>query len=99
MYLDLFRAIEDRHLIQMCYGSYYRVIEPHVYGADSRGVDVLRAYQVAGLDGSKRDIGWKWFNTRHITNVVVLAAHFQQERTGVPVPPGAIRRIYCQVTA
>lgn len=99
MYLDLFRAIEDRHLIQLHYGQYYRVVEPYVFGSDSRGEDVLRAYQVAGFDGLQRDIGWKWFNTRHIGNVVILSTQFQHERTGTPLPPGAIRRVYCQASA
>lgn len=99
MYLDLFRAIEERRLIQIHYGRYYRVIEPYLFGSDTRGEDVLRGYQVAGYDGLQCDIGWKWFNTCQISNVVILSAQFERDRTGAPMPQGAMQRIYCQVSS
>lgn len=99
MYLDLFRAIEERHLIQFHYANYYRVVEPYLFGTDSRGEDILRAYQIAGFDGLQRDIGWKWFNTKNLSNVVILSTHFQHERTGIPLPRGAMQRVYCQASA
>lgn len=98
MFLDIFRAIEHRHLIQMRYANYYRVVEPYVYG-NVRGVDMLRAYQLAGSDGINGDVGWKWFNAGEIEGIVVLSTRFHQERTGVTFLPGEMRRVYCQIGA
>lgn len=97
MYLDIYEAIEHRHLIQMYYGDYSRIIEPRAYGSDSRGLDMLKAYQIAGCDTFGRHIGWKWFQAKEMEAVIVLSTHFVSQRSESTLRPRPLQRVYCQV--
>jgi hypothetical protein len=41
-------AIEQRRLLKLAYSAGSRVVEPHVYGLDGGGKELLRCYQLAG---------------------------------------------------
>ena len=98
MYLDIYEAIERRRLIQVYYGGYSRVVEPRIYGCDSRHVDVLKAYQIAGADELGRHIGWKWFTVSRIEAVLVLATRFTASRNEDGLRNRVLQRVYCQVS-
>lgn len=97
VYLDIYEAIENRRLIQMYYGDYFRVIEPRLYGNDFRGVDVLKAFQVAGSDAFGRHPGWKWFRAKDMDSVVVLSTKFWPHRLENTHHDRTLQRVYCQV--
>lgn len=99
MYLDIYEAIEHRHLVQVYYGHYFRIVEPRVYGSDLAGHDVLKAYQVAGCDELGRHVGWKWFKLSKIDTVRVLATTFPSSRSADGARDRALQRIYCEVTS
>jgi hypothetical protein len=99
MYLDIYEAIERRHLIQVYYGRYFRVVEPHVYGRDLEGRDILKVYQVAGADELGRHVGWKWFSISKMDEVKVLSTAFPGLRPPDGIRERALQRIYCQVAA
>lgn len=97
MYLDIYEAIERRHLIQVHYGRYSRVVEPRVYGCDARHVDVLKVYQVAGCDELGRHVGWKWFTVSRMDAVLVLSTMFPTSRNEDGLRNRVLQRVYCQV--
>lgn len=98
MYLDIYQAIEQRHLLQMYYEEYFRVIEPRVYGRDFRGVDVLQAYQIGGCDAFGRHNGWKWFRAKDMDTLRVLSTHFSAHRSSAKLYDHTLQHVYCQVT-
>lgn len=42
------QAIKERHILEFRYHGWSRMVEPHAYGRDKSGDEVLRCYQVAG---------------------------------------------------
>jgi hypothetical protein len=99
MYLDIYEAIERRHLMQVYYGGYFRVIEPHVYGNDMHGADVVKAYQVAGTNELGRHVGWRWFKVSKMDAITVLSTTFPGSRSADGARERALQRIYCEVTS
>lgn len=97
MYLDIYEAIEHRHLLQFYYGHYFRIVEPHAYGSDSRGKDALKAYQVAGADALGAHKGWKWYDPKQMDHVRVLPTVFVPRRDTFNLGDKRLLRIYCQV--
>lgn len=73
-------AIATQHLLQLDYAGSTRIVEPHIYGLDAQGREVLSAYQVTGGSISGETTGWKTFEIAKVTDVEVLAAHFSRPR-------------------
>ncbi|MFI4921162.1 MAG: hypothetical protein ACHQAZ_05945 [Gammaproteobacteria bacterium] len=99
MYLAIYEAIEHHHLIQVHYGRYCRIVEPHIYGRDFDGRDVLKAYQVAGCDELGRHVGWRWLRVSKMQTLTVLATSFPISRSTDGARPRSLQRIYCEVTS
>jgi hypothetical protein len=99
MYLDIYEAIERRHLVQVYYRHYFRIIEPYVYGCDMRNLDVLKAYQLAGCDELGRHVGWRWFAVSRMEAVTVLSASFPSTRPEDGLRRKVLQRIYCEVAS
>jgi hypothetical protein len=97
MYLSVFEAVENRHLLQFQYCGYFRVIEPHVYGHDPRYGDVLRGFQIGGADQFGNHRGWKWFRTGKIEGLQVLPVHFMGPREGAQLTVERLERTYCHL--
>jgi len=97
MYLDIYEAIERRHLMQVYYRGYFRVVEPHVYGCDLRNIDVLKVYQIAGTNELGRHVGWKWFAVSGMDAVLVLSTSFPPTRPEDTLRPKVLQRVYCEV--
>jgi hypothetical protein len=96
MYLGIYEAVEHRHLIQVYYRGYFRIVEPHVYGCDMRKQDVLKVYQLAGCNELGRHVGWKWFAVSRMDAVTVLSTSFSATRSEDGLRPKALQRIYCE---
>ncbi|HEY1774237.1 MAG TPA: hypothetical protein VGH91_13700 [Gammaproteobacteria bacterium] len=99
MYLDIYEAIEHRHLIQVYYGHYCRIVEPHVYGRDLDGRDVLKVYQLAGCDELGRHIGWRWLRISKMQTLTVLGTSFPSSRSTDGARPRTLQRVYCEITS
>ena len=52
-------AVEQRRLLKLAYSQGNRIVEPHVYGLDGGGRELLRCYQLAGESTSGERAGWK----------------------------------------
>lgn len=97
MYLDIYEAIEHHCLMQLYYRDYTRIIEPRVYGSDLHGLDIVKAYQIAGCDALGRHVGWKWLHVAEMDRVSVLDTHFVTQRDSSTLRNRALQRVYCQV--
>ncbi len=70
-------AIGQRRLLKLAYSAGNRVVEPHVYGLDGDGKELLRCYQVAGESASRERAGWKLLRADEVAAVEVLDVCFE----------------------
>lgn len=52
-------AIQKKQVLELRYHGYSRVVEPHAYGRDKSGDEILRCYQTSGGSESGECAGWK----------------------------------------
>ncbi|MBL6454642.1 hypothetical protein JMJ55_04855 [Belnapia sp. T6] len=69
-------AIEQRLLLKLTYSAGNRIVEPHVYGQDGEGQELLRCYQIAGESSSRERAGWKLLRVQDATAVEILDVRF-----------------------
>jgi hypothetical protein len=74
------QAIASHQLVQLDYNGSTRIVEPHIYGIDTRGHETLSAYQVVGGSLSGEHTGWKTFEMAKAGGVQLLAARFRKPR-------------------
>jgi hypothetical protein len=94
---DLVDAIRDKHLVRLRHGGLLRFIEPHVYGRNEAGDELLHAWQVEGGSGSGERHGWKLFRVDEISSISVLAEHFLVGRPGYTRDHKEMAVIYAQL--
>ena len=51
-------AINEQHLLQLWWEGGARIVQPHAYGINTKGNEMLRCWQVSGY--SRRDGNKKW---------------------------------------
>lgn len=94
---DVCRAIEKMCILNFYYDGFKREVEPHACGNDSKGNDVMRAYQVSGGSESNEYTGWKLFEISKMNYLELTAMKFSGPRPGYKRDDKAMRRIYCQL--
>lgn len=70
-------AIKNQILLKINYKGTTRIIEPHAFGLDKKGVLKLRAYQIEGDSKSKNPKAWKLFKVDNIQKISELNENFQ----------------------
>lgn len=60
------QAIRERKILELRYHGYSRIVEPHAYGRDKNGDEILRCYQTSGGSESGERIGWKLLKLRDV---------------------------------
>ena len=90
-------AIQNMNVLTFTYDGFSRVVEPHAYGNDRKGNDVMRAFQIGGDSDSGDTIGWKLFLTSNIQDLQIQAQTFSSPRQGYRPGDKAMQRIYCQL--
>ena len=93
----LVAAIRLRLVVHLRYDWGHRVVEPHVYGLDRQGQELLRAFQVGGHSESGQPFGWKLFRVDEIENVHLPGHRFKGPRREYKRADPAIKRIYAQL--
>ena len=74
-------AIRDKHLLELQYKGYCRVVEPHTFGRDKRTQeDRLSGWQVAGKPLDPPD--WRYYDASEMTSVHALQQTFAGARDG-----------------
>lgn len=96
-YPEICSAIEKRNVLQFIYDGYTRVIEPHAYGVNDAGHELLRAYQTSGGSESGNQIGWKMFRVDQMHSVHESGARFSGPRPKYRKNDSDMSRIYCQL--
>ena len=89
-------AVEQRRLLKLAYSAGSRIVEPHVYGLDGHGRELLRCYQLAGESASRERAGWKLLRAGDISAVEVLDVRFEP-RAGYNLNDHAIREILARI--
>jgi hypothetical protein len=59
-------AIRDRNVLELRYHGYSRIVEPHAYGRDKDGDEILRCFQTSGGSESSEQVGWKLLKVRDV---------------------------------
>lgn len=70
------QAIKERIILELRYHGYSRVVEPHAYGRDKSGQEVVRCYQVSGGSVSGERSGWKLLKLREISTLHIANGSF-----------------------
>jgi hypothetical protein len=69
-------AIREQRVIELRYHGYSRTVEPHCYGRDKGGDEVLRCYQISGGSESGERAGWKLLKVGEVFSLNATGANF-----------------------
>lgn len=95
---EICEAIRELRLIELRYDWGYRLVEPHAYGRNYKGDELLRCYQIGGESESGQPVGWKLFRVDDITSLHIRADRFAGPRPGYnPNDKALDARIYCEL--
>lgn len=89
-------AIAEKYILELRYHGISRTVEPHAYGRDKSGDEVLRCYQVNGGSESGERVGWKLLKVSDAYAIHLLKQKFQQ-RPDYKRNDKAMEHIFCQV--
>ena len=78
--MDIAGAIRDRRILRFSYGGSLRRVEPHAYGTDRLGQELLLAWQLGGGSESGASVGWKTFRVPEMVAVTVTSDSFPGPR-------------------
>lgn len=70
------QAVEEKRVLELRYHGYSRIVEPHIYGTDKNGDEVMRCYQLAGGSASGERAGWKLLKTKEVLLVHLTETQF-----------------------
>lgn len=91
-------AIRGHRLLRLNYHWGHRVVEPHAYGLNDNGHELLRVFQVSGASESGEHHGWKLLHVDEIHGLEILKEQFEGSRSGYKHGDKAMdQRIYCQL--
>lgn len=74
------QAIKERITLELRYHGWSRIVEPHAYGRDKSGDEVLRCYQVTGGSVSGESSGWKLLKLQEISSLNIGDNGFSPRR-------------------
>jgi len=77
--------------INVRYSGKERVLEPYCHGTDTKGNEVLRAYQVSN------DSGWRFFHVAKIERIEVTNEPFKPDRSDYNPRDKQMEIVHCCV--
>lgn len=80
MNATLVNAIKKMKMLELRYHGYSRLVEPHAYGCDKDGVEILRCYQTSGGSNSGENVGWKLLKVREALSLHEIETTFSLRR-------------------
>jgi hypothetical protein len=90
-------AIHDRQRLSLFYDGHARIVEPHTFGVDKHGREILCGYQTAGTSASGKPVGWKFFLIAKISRLQPSDEQFATPRPEYQHNDGAFLRIVAQL--
>ena len=88
-------GIHTKCKIKFYYEGGTRIVEPFCYGVNSKGDEVLRAYQTDGYSQSDKPYGWRIYIVHKISSISLLNDSFSGNRPYYNPNDRAMVRIYC----
>ena len=95
---QLCAAIRRRSLVMFEYGDLIRVVEPHRFGVNSAGHEMLSGWLRAGYSRSDPAGGWRNYLVSDLSALQVLDAPFAGTRPGYAAHDARMREVYCELT-
>ena len=95
---QLCAAIRRHSLVMFEYGDLIRVVEPHRFGVNSAGHEMLSGWLRAGYSRSDPAGGWRNYLVGDVRALQVLDAPFAGTRPGYVAPDPRMREVYCELT-
>lgn len=80
MNLTITQAIKEQKNLELRYHGYARTVEPHAYGCDKGGDEILRCYQTSGGSESGEREGWKLLKVREVISLHPINGKFLTRR-------------------
>ena len=77
MKAEIADGIAEQRVLELRYHGYSRTVEPHAYGRDKSGDEILRCYQTAGGSESGERTGWKLLKVSEVYAVHSLKEFFR----------------------
>lgn len=93
----LVEAINTRAILQLRYKGVVRVVEPHAYGINEPGHEVLSCYQISGGSNSSRSSPWKLLLIDEILDLTVTQENFSGARPEYVRNSKSFTRIFAQL--
>lgn len=94
---QLCAAIRRRSLVMFEYGDLIRVVEPHRFGINSAGHEMLSGWLRAGYSRSDPAGGWRNYLLNDVSALQVLDAPFVGTRPGYAAHDPRMREVYCEL--
>ena len=94
---QLCAAIRRRSLVMFEYGDLIRVVEPHRFGINSAGHEMLSGWLRAGYSRSDPAGGWRNYLLSDVSALQVLDAPFAGTRPGYAAHDPRMRETYCEL--
>ena len=95
---QLCAAIRRRSLVMFEYGDLIRVVEPHRFGVNSAGHEMLSGWLRAGYSRSDPAGGWRNYLVSDVSALQVLDAPFAGTRPGYAAHDPRMREVYCELS-
>lgn len=90
-------AIARRSLVMFEYGDLIRVVEPHRFGVNSAGHEMLSGWLRAGYSRSDPAGGWRNYLINDVSALQVLDAPFAGTRPGYVAHDPRMREVFCEL--
>ena len=94
---QLCAAIRRRSLVMFEYGDLIRVVEPHRFGVNSAGHEMLSGWLRAGYSRSDPAGGWRNYLLSDVNALQVLDAPFAGTRPGYVAHDPRMREVFCEL--
>jgi hypothetical protein len=95
---QLCAAIARRSLVMFEYGDLIRVVEPHRFGVNSAGHEMMSGWLRAGYSRSDPAGGWRNYLLTDVHALQVLDAPFAGTRPGYAAHDPRMREVFCELT-
>lgn len=95
---QLCAAIVHRSLVMFEYGDLIRVVEPHRFGINSVGHEMMSGWLRAGYSRSDPAGGWRNSLLTDVSALQVLDAPFAGTRPGYTAHDPRMREVFCELT-
>lgn len=90
-------AVATKSVIEFQYDGHPRIVEPHCYGVNEAGNNVIRVFLIGGYSSSGRAEGWRTYKQGRITLLRFTGEHFEHPRLGYKRNDSDMVQIFEQV--